>query len=653
MYKFKKLFQPIKIGTMELKNRIAFGEQAPQASHGYITQATEDFYVERARGGCGLVMVGGICPDISGWGTESMARIDDDKYIPLLARMGKRMREAAPDVKIGIQIMHEGRAMRPDEAGAAKNLKPVAPSPVKFKFGVVPHELTVAEIKHLEKQFIEAARRVKDAGYDCVEIHGAHGYLIGSFMSPYTNRRTDEYGGSIENCARFACEIIRGIKEKCGKDFPLLIKLNALDRLDKKEAPIQLTPDIITAIAPWLEKAGVDEIHLSGGTHEAPMWSAVGPYYVPKAAFAGYAAQVKTAVKIPVGVINRINDPVLADELIIEGKVDLVWMMRPLVADPELPKKAEEGRLDEIRTCIACNTCHDILCQGWFHETRCAVNPDAWREGVSHLEPSLRKKSVLVVGGGPAGMEAARISALIGHNVTLWEKDNKLGGLLNLAAIPPLKGEIMNIPRYYASQFKKLGVKVELNKEATPTMVKQLKPDVIIIASGSSTFFPPIPGIDKSLVVDARKVLEGSAKVGDNVVVIGGGEVGIETAEFLGAQGKKVTLVEILPTIGELMVRDVIDYVIDQLVQHKVEILAGTKVEEITGDSIIVSNKDQQKRVIKTENVIIATGAKPDKTVQNALQGLAREVYLAGDCLVPSNIRVAIHQGNMTARMLY
>ena len=272
---------------------------------------------------------------------------------------------------------------------------------------------------------------------------------------------------------------------------------------------------------------------------------------------------------------------------------------------------------------------------------------------MSHLEPSLRTKNVLVVGGGPAGMEAARISAMIGHKVTLWEKDNKLGGLLNLAAVPPGKGEIMSIIRYYNAQFKKLGVKVELNKEATPALVKQMKPDVIIIASGSDTFFPPIPGIDKSIVVDARKVLDGTVKVGNNVVVIGGGEVGIETSEFLSAQGKKVTLVEILPVIGELMVRDVIDYVIDQMVQHKVEILTSTKIEEITNDSILVVDKEQQKRTIKADTVIIATGAKPNKKVQDALQGLAREVYLAGDCLVPGNIRLAIHQGNMTGRMLY
>ena len=283
MYEFKKLFQPIKIGKMELKNRIAFGEQAPQASHGYITQATEDFYVERARGGCGLVMVGGICPDISGWGTESMARIDDDKYVPKLAKMGRRMHEVAPDVKIGIQIMHEGRAMRPDEAGAAKNLKPVAPSPVKFKFGVVPHELTVAEIKHWKISLLKPPAVSKTPAMIVLRFTAPTAISSALLCLPIPIAGPTNTAAVSKIAPALPVKLSGALKIRCGKDFPVFIKVNALDRLDKKEAPVQLTPEIIAAIAPYLEKAGVDEIHLSGGTHEAPMWSGtVGPYYIPK-----------------------------------------------------------------------------------------------------------------------------------------------------------------------------------------------------------------------------------------------------------------------------------------------------------------------------------------------------------------------------------
>jgi 2,4-dienoyl-CoA reductase (NADPH2) len=540
--------------------------------------------------------------------------------------------------------------MFPFAAGAPEDMSPVAPSPLKFKFGVVPHELTIDEIQHLVNQFVEAAARVQKAGYDCVQIHGSHGYLIGSFFSPYSNKRTDKYGGSLENNVRFACEIIQGIKERCGKDYPLLIKISAVDLVEADE---QMTVEYFKTIVPLLEKAGVDEIHVTGGQNESPVDYCVAPYWMPKALFADDAAAIKSAVSIPVGVINRIDTPELAEEILEQGKADLIWMLRPLVADPELPNKALAGKTDEINTCIACNVCIDILANGFIHETRCAVNPDAWREGVAHIEPSLRTKKVLVVGAGPAGMEAARIAAQIGHDVTLWEKDTQLGGQLNLAAVPPLKGEIKSLIRYFAVQLKNEGVRVELGKEATRASVKEFAPDVLIIAAGSSTFFPPIPGIESASVADARSVLAGSTKAGEQVVIIGGGEVGLETAELLAQEGKRVTVVELLPTVGERMVKDGFAYVNAQLAKRGVEILTSTQVEKINEKSVEVVTGEGAKRSLPADTVIIAAGAKPNKKVQEELQGLAREVYLAGDCLVPCDIRMSIHQGNGIGRMLY
>ena len=652
MHQFSRLFEKTNIGAMELKNRICLGEIAPQAKFigGDVTQQSVDFYTARARGGCGLVMVGGVMVDITGVGGMNWCLIDDDKYIPAFAYLAKAVHEASPDVKVGVQIHHLGRQMYKDSLNAYAFMNPVAPSPIKIGAGTVPHELTTEEVEHMVDQFVEAAVRVQKAGYDCVQVHGAHGYLVSSFMSPFSNKRTDKYGGSLENNVRFACEIVRGIKERCGRDFPVLMKINGDDFVDARE---QITPEYAKALAPFLEEAGVDELHVSAGQYDALLPGGVSPYWIPKAFHADTCAGLKQVVKIPVGCIDRVDSPELAEEILAQGKADLIWMLRPLVADPDLPNKALAGKPEEINTCIACNVCIDYLANGFIHETRCAVNPDAWREGVAHIEPSLRTKKVLVVGAGPAGMEAARIAAQIGHDVTLWEKDTQLGGQLNLAAVPPLKGEIKSLIRYFAVQLAKEGVKVELRKEATRASVKEFAPDVLIIAAGSSTFFPPIPGIESASVADARAVLAGTAKAGKQVVIIGGGEVGLETAELLAQEGKKVSVVELLSAVGERMVKDGFAYVNAQLAKYGVEILTSTKVEKITEKSVEVVTGQGEKRSLPADTVIIAAGAKPNQKVQEELQGLAREVYLAGDCLVPADIRMSIHQGNGIGRMLY
>jgi len=650
MKRLTKLFESITIGTMHLKNRLAFGEVCTLGDEeGYMTQSTIDFYVERAKGGAGLIMVGAACPDIAGAFCKRIGRLDDDRYIPRLAEMTRAIHEASPNVKVGIEILHVGRQMHLDAPGAMPGVSPVAPSAVDYRWGIVPHELTIDECEQLIDRFAQAARRCRDADFDCVCIHAAHGYLVSQFLSPYTNKREDKYGGTVENRARFACEIIEGIKKLNGEDFPVLIKINGEDFVHADE---QITIEETILLAPLLEKAGVDELHISGGQHESYLPNTIGLYCIPKGAFVDHASEVKKVVQVPVGAINRINDPVFAEQILAEGKADLIWMTRALIADPELPNKASEGRFEEIRTCIACNNCVHILQDKWFGDYKCAINPEATRERELQITRTLRRKDVLVIGGGPAGLEGARVAALIGHDVTLWEKESRLGGQVNLAAMPPGKEEFANLVRYFSSQMKSVGVKVELEKEATLALVQEKRPDAVIIATGSSSLTPAIPGIEKGIVSYGRDVIAGKAEVSNTVVVLGGGEVGMETAQLLAAQGKKVILVEQYAKMGTGMIRQAYHWVRGQLTANDAETLTSTKVEEIVDNGVIVVDQDDNRRLIEADSVVVAAGAKSERALLGALEGKVPELYLVGDCMYPGNIMSAIYQGTMVARML-
>ena len=632
---FPNLFSPGKIGSLTLKNRIL---KAPQSSgmsnmDGTVSERLVRYYRDQAAGGAGCIVVEyAYVDDIGAKSAHCHLGISNNEHIPGLAWLAENIREmgAVP----AIQIEHCGRQK-------FLGTQPIcAPSAIPWpklwdQYGVqsVPHVLTVEEIQDIVHAFGDSALRAKEAGFELVEIHGAHGYLLTNFFSPHTNHRNDLYGGSLENRMRIYVEIVRDVRKKVGPDFPVTIRLSGTD-YEPDGFPIEDTIEL----AKVLEREGIDAFHISGGDHHT-MIHQVTPMALSACHNTWAAEAIKKNVSVPVIASGSITLPEYAEEIIASGKGDFVGLGRPLWADPEWPNKAAADHPEDIRPCIRCN--EGCLERTFFHykAITCAVNPLISREGELRITPAPVKKKVAVVGAGTAGMEAARVLALRGHDVTVYEEKPENGGLLHEAAAPEFKADIRPFMKYQITALEKLGVPVVREKADAAKLAGY---DAVVCATGSLPIIPKIPGVDKPIAVDCLSAINGAKKVGKKVVVIGGGLVGTETALDLAENGHSVTLVEMLPKImKDVAVTDFLAYS-ERIAKTDMRILTETRLEEVLDNGARVSSKKGEE-TIEADTVILALGLKAEQGLYNELTAAGKEAYLVGDAVKAGKIFDAIH----------
>jgi 2,4-dienoyl-CoA reductase (NADPH2) len=660
------LFQDISIGTLRLKNRILMPAMHLNMCHNFVvTDQLLDFYAERARGGAGLICVGYATVDeLSGQPGNIGAHRDD--FLPGLTRL-------ATTIKTGgaaacVQLNHAGRYNHSFFLGGKK---PVAPSAVPCRMTrEAPKALEESEIGEIIRRFATAATRVKQAGFDAVEILAGTGYLISEFLSPLTNQRQDGYGGSLENRMRFGLEVIAAVRQATGGDFPLLVRLNGNDFM-----PGGIGRTELQAFAGKLVEAGVNALSINVGWHEAQVPQIVTK--VPRGVYAYLARAIRRQVAVPVIAGHRINDPATARRLLEDGSCDLVAMGRALIADPQLPNKAQTGREEQLVHCVACaQGCFDNLFK--MKAVECLCNPRVGREATTRVQLTTHPKKVMVVGGGAAGMSAALAAAELGHKVTLYERQLELGGQLRLAGAPPGREEFAVLAHDLQQQLANYQIQTVLNSEVDGALLQENRPDALILATGGQPVTPPIAGVELPHVVQAWELLAGRAAVGERVVIIGGGAVGVETALLLAEQGtlsgdelkfllvhqaetpeelfrlatrgnRNITLIEMIDKLGSNFGRSTRWGMLQDIERYQVQTRMESRVIEITLEGVRIQGKAGEE-LIPADSVVLAVGTKACNPLQKIAAELQIPCQLIGDAQQPAMVFDAIHQGFAAGR---
>lgn len=662
---FAKLFEKITINKTIIKNRIVYPSLALSYSDdGEVNDRYLEYYRERAKGGAGIITVGPVLFDYTGIGVNALS-IAHDRHIPGLIKLTSAIKDEGACA--WIQLYHAGAYAY---SAMMDGRKPVAPSAVYSKYSKeTPAEMTLEDIKNIQESFARGAERAKEAGFDGVEILGSAGYLISQFLSPVKNLRKDQYGGSFENRIRFAEELIKMMRKRLGPDYPITIRMAGNDFV-----PGSTTDEETPLIAKVYEEAGIDAISVTGGWHESRVPQLA--MNLPRGGFAYLAKGIKNSVSVPVIASNRISDPWIAEEILSEGYADMVNLGRVLIADPFWPQKALLGLAGEIRPCVACSQgCTDELFSG--RPVICLANARAGFEGERNISRTASPKRVMVIGAGPAGLEAAYRTAEAGHTVDLYEKRDRIGGQIWIAGTPPHKDELHELIFYYDMMLEKNSVSLHLETEVTADLIKNVKPDFIIAAEGAQSSFPPIEGIRDESVISAWEVLEKDPDLGRRIAVIGGGAVGLETAEFLAAKGtidaetlyflfkyramsderlheliskgsKDITVFEMLPKAGAGVGKSTKWILMGNIKDYDVKIITEAKVISVKNNTVVYE-KDGVVQKLEFDNIINAAGSDPVRKLADKLEDTGIPFEVIGDSTGPSTILQAVHQGYLAA----